>query len=512
MSNSTTKEAEQAGILVFGRFTAMGAGALVPFVIVRLLGKAEVGAFSALLLTYETLLMVTTAGLPGCVLYYLSNRTPEQRKALAARLFGAAQYIGFLLAGVLFFLGAYGNDIMASLGRLLDIEMASQRSDLSYLKLFALYPPLDATQRAFMPYCVATGRARAAATFGVLRALAVACGTLLPSALGLGVDGIVWGLVCFGLVQCAGIYYFFHKWERDIAPEEAEVSAAEMVRFSIPLGLNEIVGTLNAAVDRYTILFAFPSTKFAEYRSGAWQIPVKAIPYQVSKTYMPRYVKEIQLGRGEVAIEIWRRAAIKVSLIVVPICCAFLVCSEEFVRLALTDAYAAAAPVFWWYTVFTLGRITAFGPLIVASGRSDYVFRASFIGFVANIALTIPLTYYLGFVGPAVGTTMAFFPSVLAYCYYISKSLQVPIHNTFPLIDWLKVLILGGLSSLPALVIRLQFQPSALIAVVVSFAVTVPLFVALTRATGMMSKEDLAFALKWATLRFESEEKKSAAT
>ena len=82
MSAAGGKEARAAGVLLVGRFVAMVAEAATPFVIVRLLGKADVGAFSGLMLVYTTLSVVLTAGFPAAILYYLADRPREARAAI----------------------------------------------------------------------------------------------------------------------------------------------------------------------------------------------------------------------------------------------------------------------------------------------------------------------------------------------------------------------------------------------------------------------------------------------
>ncbi len=61
---NTKSEAEQTGILVLGRAAAMLAEAVTPLLIVRLLGKADVGALAGLMLIYHTLTVVLTADFP----------------------------------------------------------------------------------------------------------------------------------------------------------------------------------------------------------------------------------------------------------------------------------------------------------------------------------------------------------------------------------------------------------------------------------------------------------------
>ena len=88
-------------MLVLGKILATLSEAIVPLAIVRLLGKADVGILSGLLLVYSTVALVLTAGFPETLTFYLPTRTPAERKAIAGKVAQALLLLGFLGALVL---------------------------------------------------------------------------------------------------------------------------------------------------------------------------------------------------------------------------------------------------------------------------------------------------------------------------------------------------------------------------------------------------------------------------
>ncbi len=66
----------------------MVAEAVMPFFIARLLGKADVGALSSMMLVYGTLSVVLTAGFPAAILYFLADRRLSERAAVVRRILG----------------------------------------------------------------------------------------------------------------------------------------------------------------------------------------------------------------------------------------------------------------------------------------------------------------------------------------------------------------------------------------------------------------------------------------
>src|SRR3954469_24867958 len=92
---------EQAGVLVLGKILATLSEAIVPLAIVRLLGKADVGILSGLLLVYSTVALVLTAGFPETLTFYLPTRLAPERKAIAWQVARGLCVLGVVGAAVL---------------------------------------------------------------------------------------------------------------------------------------------------------------------------------------------------------------------------------------------------------------------------------------------------------------------------------------------------------------------------------------------------------------------------
>src|SRR5690606_3364638 len=173
-----------------------------------------------------------------------------------------------------------------------------------------------------------------------------------------------------------------------------------------------------------------------------WQIPlITTVAYSTGAVYLPHFKQLFETGRAREAIGIWRTSVQKVSLITVPVATVFIVGAEEFIILAFTEEYVAAAAVFRLYCLMLLLRVAHYGAVIVAAGRPGLVLRAAAWTLATNAVLSVPLVLWLGFVGPALGTALAFIPTVIIYCKYIAKASGVGLTEVFPLLAWCKVLL-----------------------------------------------------------------------
>ncbi|MFV8749234.1 oligosaccharide flippase family protein [Nannocystaceae bacterium ST9] len=508
-------EAKQAGVLVWGKIAAKFSAGLAPLLLVRMLDEEQVGAFAALMLIYETVLILLTAGMPRAALYFLADRSLADRRATVVRMSWFMLCLGAGAGVLLALVGWLGADVLRVVGGWL-VELFGGESkqapvlgpELAYLPLLGLHALVDVPTRLLPNVLLVEGRARASAGVGVIRSLGMVAAMLIPALLGWGVLGIMAGTVAFGfafagysLVWLAELYRAVPADQRELAGRDLP-GLRELNRYALSLGSTDIVSWLNGRLDLWLILIFFTATDVAHYGSGAWQIPmITTIAFSVSEVYLPRFTKLFQDRKGFEAIAIWRESIAKVSLIVVPIAMIFVVAAEEFIELAFTADYLPAAPVFRCYCLLTMARVTAFGNVMLAAGKPEYVLRSAAFTLLSNLIISVPLVFALGFIGPALGTLIAFVPTVFYYCWFIGKAAGVPVRETFPGWAYFRVVLaclpVAGLALTFKLLVAwhpaLMFLVEALI-VVVGYSV-------FATWVGLITREDWRFVSAWARLR-----------
>jgi O-antigen/teichoic acid export membrane protein len=481
-------EAYRAGILVYGQFAARLAEVLVPIVVARLVSKTDFGILGEVLLIYSTAAVVLTVNLPAVLSFYLPKRPDEERYAIARRalnvMLGIAAVcsIAFIAAGL--FAGGEGDGV------------------LGHLWAVALYPLGDIPSRILPNLLIIEKRAKAAGVAGAVRAVALMVAVLVPLTLGYDIQAAFLSLSVVGVLLGAGTWWVVHRTYRGIAATTSPVSTRKMISFALPLGAQEIVANLNNHVDKYLILIFFSEAVYAEYQAGSWQVPlIPSLAYAIGVAYAPLFAVLYKEGKKVAAIETWRRQALGSMLIVVPVAAIFVVSAEEIIALLFPAGYAPAADVLRIYSILSLGRITAFGTIIVAAGRPNLVLRASVVSFLANLVISTPLVMTVGFLGPALGTLLAFIPQVAIYMYFMSICSDVSMRRTFPMKGYLQTLAIcvPGCAAAVAIKLNCDWSPGALLAaeaatVVLSFAVVGTL-------TRRILGDDWRFVADWLTLR-----------
>ncbi|HKU37016.1 MAG TPA: oligosaccharide flippase family protein [Polyangiales bacterium] len=498
-----TQRSRDAGILVMGRLLATLSDALLPLVIVRLLGKAEVGVLTSVLLVYTTIALVLATGIPAALMFHMPGRPASERRALALQTakglfgFGVAAAALLTASGLI---GRFAPSLVAHVAA--DDSAALLNGGLSHLFLLAAFPLGDLPARMLPNLLVIENRAEAAARYAIASSIGNAVFVLVPVSLGANIQVVLLAYSAFGLIQGVTLLAFLRVLYRNTERIAPPVPFRETIRFAVPLGLTDIVAMLNNRFDRYLISISFPLTVFAEYQVGAFQIPVlTTVAYTVGTVYTPLLTELFREHKAAEAIKTWRDSVTKVALIVVPVAAVFVVAAEEFVELLFTTAYIAAAPVFRCYALLTMGRVASFGTVLVAAGKPQSVLRSAIWSLLVNAVLCVLGLRVFGFVGPAIGTALAFVPMVAIYCWYIGQAAELPLSRIFPLGGYLKLVATAAVAAIPALLAKHWLPWPALPRMAAITLLLLSSFALLGTLTRQITRDDWRYLANW--LRFK---------
>jgi O-antigen/teichoic acid export membrane protein len=488
--DNSSRPAHQAGVLAVGRILSTLAESILPLIIVRLLGKADVGILTALLLINTTLTMVFTMGLPDTLSYHLPARTKGERRSIVRRM-------GFLLLGF----GVLVAAIQLLIAGLSDGDILRTELELVFLAALIGLPLGDLPMRMLPNMLIVEGYERAAASTSIIRSLGLSLGTLIPLAMGASVWTVMIVLsgvgLLFGVVTMAFYFVVYRKTESI----STSMSSGSLIQFAVPMGLSGLISNINNRFDRFLII-PLGAFAVADYNLGSWQVPiVPSIAYAVGVSYAPHFAELFKAGRLKEVICVWREQATKTALLVVPISLVFVVAAEEIVTILFGAEYIRAAVILRFYALLSMGRITAFGSILVAAGKPGYVMRAAAIAFFSNVLISVPLYFWIGFSGPALGTMLAFIPMVLGYAWYIGKATGVQFTRIYPLVAWLRVVAVAVPGVIAALAFKYYVATSALTGIVVEGLLVLVGFSLVGTLAGLISRKDWKFLSRYVLLK-----------
>src|SRR5205814_625435 len=93
----------------------------------------------------------------------------------------------------------------------------------------------------------------------------------------------------------------------------------KQVRFSVPLGLATLIGTVSLSLDQVLVAAACAPAAFAVYVNGAMEIPlIGMVTGSVTPVLMVDYARLYREGRLSEIIALIHRAMVKCALILFP--------------------------------------------------------------------------------------------------------------------------------------------------------------------------------------------------
>ncbi len=489
--------------LIVGKILASLSEAIIPIILVRFLPMEDVGILSGVLLIYTLLAPVFATAFPDALVYFLPTRIAAERRVIAVKIALIMLLMGIVAGLLLLSLGLVAFFLPGFLAGITDSVVVGVSvmgpSGLKYLLVLALYPLGDFPARMLPNLLIIEDRAKTAAGVGVVKSLLAVIAILVPVLLHLdlwviiscySLSGLLYGLVL--------VYYLLVLFPRAKGGDKTvvDVSVGQIVRFAVPMGITEATMLLYNRVDQFLVALVFTASLVAQYKIGAWQIPfVTSIAYSVGSVYAPHFRTLIHEGKAQEAIRIWRLSIEKVALISVPLGLVFVVGAEELIELLFTKEYLGAAMVFRLYCFLTVGRVAAFGNVLVAAGRPELIFRVAVFSFVANILFSVPAMFLIGLEGPALGTLLAFIVHVVLFCRCIGEATGLRGREVFPLGSYLKTLSVGIAAALCGFLLKMNLVGSAgLRFAAIAFCV-VGCFALLGTLSGRIKREDWDFVL-----------------
>jgi O-antigen/teichoic acid export membrane protein len=473
--------ADDAGALLLGRALAILAEAGLLIVVVRLLGKADVGVLAEMLLVCQTIAIVATAGLPASLLIELPGASPSVRHTAARQhvrvlaVLGVVSGCGLALSGI-------------------------ASSDPWVWLCLAPFPFFDLPVRALPNLLVIEGRAASGARYAVLKSVIGSVATIVPIAVGAPLWVVAACVTVGAAAAWLAVPLLLADIYRDVPRAPLVRSDLALVRRALPLGVTDIAGAIAQRLDRLLVVAYFSAESFAEYQVGAWQIPlVVNIPYAVGTASAAPMREAFASGRGAAAVALWRSSIRQVSLVVVPISMVFFVAADPVVELLFTTDYADAAPVFRCYTLLTMMRVAAFGAVLVAADRGNDVLLSASFGLVVAAMLGWP-SVLLGPLGPAIAAVVAFVPAAAFYCLRIAKAADLSLWRTFPLAAYCRIVACAAVPGVLAAWWIDDASHGAVVELAVATVVVLGGFVALASLTRDLGVAQWRFLLGWLRL------------
>lgn len=433
-------EAQGSGIahgaahLTGAKLITMVLSLLTSMLLSRFRTVEEYGTYSQLLMTINLASSLVMLGLPNCINYFLAKaETPTERQTFLKTYYLTTTVLTAVLGAVL----------VAGIPWI-EAYFSNEKID-SYYYFLLLYPWTTVTISSVAHLLVVYGKTRRLMVFNVTHSAITLLSVLLVKLFGLGFDHYIRALLLGQILITVWVYWQVRQFEPGVHGTFDFGLLKKFLLYSIPIGLASFVGTVTVDIDKLMIGRFLDTEHMAYYTNAGKELPLAIVATSLTAVLMPRAVRLLKQDKPGQAVGLWGES-IKLSyLIICFFVTACVVFAPQIMTILYSEKYLPGVSVFRVYALVLLLRVTYFGMMLNASGKTKFILLTSILTMVLNVILNALFYHWMGFIGPAVATFMSIFVVQIIQLIFTSRIVSCSFREVFPWGFCLKNTLLNAL-------------------------------------------------------------------
>lgn len=392
----------------------------------------EYGTYSQILMTINLFASIFMLGLPNSVNYFLGKENNyEERKKFLSVYYSVTTILSILLG-------------LALVCAVPLIEEYFKNSEIHcFIYFLAIYPWANIISSSIENVLVVYQKTTFLMIYRFINSFFLLGSVVVVQIVGLGFkEYMVCNLVVYSLFAVS-VYYISFKLSGGIKIIFDKKLIKDILFFSIPLGFASIIGTLSLELDKLLIGRLLNTSELAVYTNSAKELPVTIVASSITAVLLPRLASMLKDNKREEAIVLWNTATELAFIVIAVIVSGVFTYANEVMELLYSSKYLSGVPVFRVYTLVLVLRVTYFGIVLNALGKTKEIMYCSIGALVLNAILN-PLFYLImGIIGPAVATFVSIFFISMLQLYLTSKSIGIMVKKIFPWVHFLQIVVIN---------------------------------------------------------------------
>ncbi len=436
-------------IVSIAQFASSMERIVVFMILSRTLSVEDYGTYQQVWLFYLLVLPVFMLGLPSSILYFIPSAQPEDRKTVVYQTVLLLELVGLIFSIITFFIAP---------------EMAVRYSNpslVTYMRIFAFYPLVSVPPKLLNLLMIANNEPGKSAIASAIYSILTIVFITTPSLLKLPLIYVFYGALLGGGVFFVGfLMYLNHYYRADTIHWNTKL-LKEQVIYSLPLGLSSILGTVSTQINRLVVTSSFTVEEFAIFTNGAFEVPfIGMITGSLMTVLIPEFVTRLKNNQDLNSVwELWNNSTLKTAILLFPIAVALFIFAPDFMVLMFSEKYIASTSIFQIYLLLMFVRVTQYGSLLQAMGRTNLILLTSVAGLIINLFLSIFSVSIFGLAGPAWANVITTYSWGIIYLVMIARMTKNSMNLIMPwkkLGKILMIAILAGIMAIPGLFIKMN--------------------------------------------------------
>lgn len=419
-SASAISTGRRTAWLVLGQTVERSVQILVALLLVKFLAPSEWNSVALALTVYLAAVTIGSFNLEHSILYFLPTLSPEQAEKLFARTARSLALVG-LLFGFAILIGS----------RMLGIVNSNHWGLFVAITVASEMPTVIAG-----PALIARGRERDAGMWDSLLGLTQLSLLVVPALLARGAQGVMYGLAAAGIIRLTAFLVLFG---RDVSQHRGAADKhlyRRQLMYCAPLGVALATGVLTRTVDKWLVAWKIP-TRVGIYAIAAQEVPILAVlPYASGAVIAGAMVRHFMDGNHQASFDIWVKQVRAMCRPVIALTFAVVVIAPEIFDIALAPTYQKSVLSFQIFTIIGLHRVTEYGAVLRAVGRTREIVLSSVFLFGLNSVFAGVGLYLHGIVGLTIGSVVAFGVAWIWMLSRLADVFHLTIGTVFPWKWW----------------------------------------------------------------------------
>ncbi len=427
-----TSIASNALKLTTSKIITMTISMITAMLLSRFRTLEEYGTYSQLLLIINIVTTIFMLGLPNSINFFLVRaETYDERQKFLSVYYSLSTALSFFTGFILV------------LSTQLIVDYFNNPIINNFMYFLALFPwtriILSSIDNVFVVY----QKTYYLMTFRILNSLALMLIVIIVRILNLGFETYMILFVGIESVFSLSVYLIVKNVSGKLCFSLDRNLIIKILKFSLPLGLASIVGTLSIELDKLLIGKFFSTEQLAIYTNAAREMPVIIVSSSITSVLMPQLVRLLKNNKNNEAITLWGDATSLSYVFICFIATGLFVYAPEVMSLLYSDKYLQGVSVFRVYNIVLLLRCTYFGIILNSIGKTKLIFYSSIASLLLNVILNYAFYLIFGFVGPSIATFVSITIIQIFQLVATSKSISLPFAKLFPWKDLSTITIIN---------------------------------------------------------------------
>lgn len=345
--------------LMASKLIGYGVRLILPFFLVRLLSKADFGAYRQFFLLEVYIGTILQVGLNQALYYFIPR---DMRNA-------GGYFLNSLLLNVVVFSAAFAAVGISAepLARWLNMDILERA-----FWVLALHTTLLMLSGSCDCYLTARGNIRASAVFEIGGQMLASVGTVWAAWTYRTLQPVLVALVVTRTVHLLAMLAYIHFGLRGFRAERYFLGWRQQLRYGIVLGLSGTFGTMLARLHDFIVSRYYGTEVYAVYSVGCTEIPViQLLSQSLAVVALGQFAALEKAGDWSGVRRLWDRVLVSMCAVGVPALVLLMIAAKPIVVLMFTPEYVAAVPIFVANTVLKVSLLFNATLVLRAMDRND---------------------------------------------------------------------------------------------------------------------------------------------